>query len=104
MSERKCTEIQEKISSGSRDRRHHVWWIAFRATTLLMGGPGSGKTVLALQMLVGASRLHQTPGIFVAFEENARRVSANGKTFGWNMCALEKEQIYSSTPALGPTW
>src|SRR5271170_1547376 len=63
-------------------------------TTLLMGGPGSGKTVLALQMLAGASTHHGTPGIFVAFEENARRVAANGDSFGWNMPALEKKQLF----------
>lgn len=62
-------------------------------TTLLMGGPGSGKTVLALKMLVGAAQ-NGTPGIFVAFEENARRVSANGKTFGWDMEALEKKRLF----------
>jgi len=39
-----------------------------------MGGPGSGKTVLALQTLVSASSHQDTPGFFVAFEENARRV------------------------------
>ncbi|MGA3169550.1 MAG: circadian clock protein KaiC [Chthoniobacteraceae bacterium] len=63
-------------------------------TTLLMGGPGSGKTVLALQMLVGASRHHGTPGIFVAFEENARQVAANGETFGWDMRELEKNRLF----------
>jgi len=64
------------------------------ATTLLMGGPGSGKTVLALQILVGGSVRGGTPGIFVSFEESARRVSANGDAFGWDMCALEKKQIH----------
>jgi circadian clock protein KaiC len=60
-------------------------------TTLLMGGPGCGKTVFALQMLVNASELG-TPGIFVAFEEDARRVSANGSSFGWKMD--ENPQVY----------
>jgi circadian clock protein KaiC len=63
-------------------------------TTLLMGAAGSGKTVLALQVLVSAATHHGTRGIFVAFEENARRVSANGETFGWDMRELEKEQIF----------
>jgi len=62
-------------------------------TTLLMGGPGCGKTVLALQMLVSGAMHHNTPGIFIAFEENARRVSANAETFGWNMPELEKKQL-----------
>ncbi len=63
-------------------------------TTLLMGGPGSGKTVLALQILVSTATNHATPGIFVAFEENARRVAANGQIFGWDIPGLEKGQLY----------
>jgi circadian clock protein KaiC len=61
---------------------------------LLMGGPGSGKTVLALQILVGATTQGGTPGIFVAFEENARRVAENGETFGWDMRALQEKQLF----------
>ncbi|MGK2941939.1 MAG: ATPase domain-containing protein, partial [Immundisolibacter sp.] len=36
-------------------------------TTLLVGGPGSGKTVLALQFLVHGAQACKEPGIFVAF-------------------------------------
>ncbi len=63
-------------------------------TTLLMGGPGCGKTVFALQMLVSAARNHGTPGIFVAFEENARRVADNAGSFGWNVRELEKKKLF----------
>ena len=38
-----------------------------------MGGPGTGKSVFALQSLVGAARKPSRPGIFVAFEENIER-------------------------------
>jgi circadian clock protein KaiC len=73
-----------------------------RGTTLLMGGPGSGKTVFALQMLVSGAMHHSTRGIFVAFEEHARRVSANAETFGWDMSYLEKEQLYFVDACLRP--
>ena len=46
-------------------------------TTLVKGGPGSGKTVFALQTLVNVIRRRREPGIFVAFEESARESSAN---------------------------
>src|ERR1700676_1779531 len=36
-------------------------------TTLLVGGPGSGKTVFALQYLINGARSYGEPGIFVAF-------------------------------------
>jgi len=62
-------------------------------TTLLMGGPGCGKTVLSLQILVHAA-LQNVPGIFVAFEENATRVAANAGTFGWDMPVPEDEKLW----------
>jgi circadian clock protein KaiC len=85
----------EKISSGIEGFDEITrGGLPLGRTTLLMGGPGSGKTVLALQTLVSATTHHGTAGIFVAFEENARRVSANGESFGWNMRALEKKQLF----------
>ena len=95
MTDKKHAAVLAKISSGIEGFDDITCGgLPLGATTLLMGGPGSGKTVLALQTLVGATTHHSTPGIFVAFEENARRVSANGETFEWNMAALEKKQLY----------
>ena len=73
-----------------------------RRTTLLMGGPGCGKTVLALQMLVNAARIHGIPGIFVAFEENAGRVVTNAESFGWNLGELQKKDLYFLNAHLSP--
>ncbi len=54
-------------------------------TTLLMGGPGSGKTIFALQFLVHGARIFKQPGIFVAFEETSKRIAANASSFGWGI-------------------
>ncbi len=62
--------------------------------TLLLGGPGSGKTVLALQTLVNGVRLWNEPGIFVAFEENSRRIIANSAGFGWNLPVLQRGNLF----------
>lgn len=95
MTEKKHTAVLEKISSGIEGFDDITCGgLPYGRTTLLMGGAGSGKTVLALQTLVSATTHHGTPGIFVAFEENSRRVSANGSAFGWDMSAIEKKQIY----------
>jgi circadian clock protein KaiC len=64
------------------------------STTLLMGGPGCGKTVLALQTLVNGARLYHEPGIFVAFEENTRRIVRNAATFGWDLPELEQQRLF----------
>jgi circadian clock protein KaiC len=54
-------------------------------TSMVIGGPGSGKTVFALQALVNGTHLNGERGIFVAFEENSRSVIANAATFGWDL-------------------
>src|SRR5260221_8392932 len=63
-------------------------------TSLILGGPGGGKTVFALQTLVNGARQFGEPGIFVAFEENPRRILANAASFGWNLPQLEKKQLF----------
>jgi len=63
-------------------------------TTLLVGGPGSGKTILALQFLTHGARDCAEPGIFVAFEESSQRIVANAESFGWNLATLQKKKLF----------
>ena len=60
-------------------------------TTLLVGGSGSGKTILALQFVVHGAQ-HGEPGIFVAFEETPSRIVANAETFGWDLPQLQQDE------------
>jgi circadian clock protein KaiC len=62
-------------------------------TTLLAGGPGCGKTIFALQFLVNGARDFAEPGIFVAFEENSRRIVANAESFGWRLSQLRRKKL-----------
>jgi circadian clock protein KaiC len=57
-------------------------------TTLLAGGPGSGKTIFSLQFLVNGARRFKEPGIFVAFEETSQRIRANAEGFDWRLSEL----------------
>ena len=59
-----------------------------RSTTLIVGGPGSGKTIFSLQFLVQGASLCKEPGIFVAFEEASSRITENAASFGWNLSQL----------------
>src|SRR5476649_1826625 len=61
-------------------------------TTLLLGGPGSGKTILSLQFLAHGARHCGEPGIFVAFEEVSTRVEANAASFGWKLADLRRQK------------
>lgn len=71
-------------------------------TTLVMGGPGCGKTVFALQALVNGARETREAGIFVAFEESTRQIVANAATFGWDLPALEKKKLFFLDARLSP--
>src|ERR1700722_18083537 len=62
-------------------------------TTLLLGGPGSGKTVFALQYLVNGARTYGEPGIFVAFEETSKRIIANAESFDWKLSQLQRRKL-----------
>jgi len=63
-------------------------------TTLLVGGPGSGKTILALQFLVHGARDCGESGIFVAFEETSKRIAANAESFGWKLAQLRRKKLF----------
>ncbi len=63
-------------------------------TTLLIGGPGSGKTVFALNTLVNGARDYGEPGIFVAFEENTKQIFENAASFGWNLPELVEKGLF----------
>ena len=71
-------------------------------TTLIMGGPGCGKTVFALQTLVNGARLEHEASVFVAFEESTAQIIANASTFGWDLPALTKKKLFFLDAHLTP--
>jgi circadian clock protein KaiC len=73
-------------------------------TTLVMGGPGTGKSVFALQTLVGAASSHKQPGIFVAFEENIDAIFANAAAFDWGLPALARNRLFFMNAQLSPAF
>jgi circadian clock protein KaiC len=62
-------------------------------TTLLLGGPGSGKTIFALQYLINGARIYGERGIFVAFEETSKRIIANAESFDWKLGQLQQKHL-----------
>jgi circadian clock protein KaiC len=70
--------------------------------SLLKGGPGSGKTMFAVQSLVGAARERGQPGIFVAFEERPHQIIANAAGFQWDLPALLKKKLFFMDANLSP--
>src|SRR4051812_8492590 len=60
-------------------------------TTLISGTAGSGKTVFAMQFLAGGIREHGEGGVFVTFEETARDIRTNMRSFGWDLEQWERD-------------
>jgi circadian clock protein KaiC len=63
-------------------------------TTLLLGGPGSGKTIFAMGFLAHGARDCNESGIFVAFEETAQRIVRNAESFGWKLDELRNKKLF----------
>jgi circadian clock protein KaiC len=84
----------DELSSGGLPRHR---------TSLLIGGPGAGKTVFALQCLANAASRQRAAGIFVAFEESPAQLLANGATFNWGLRRLASRKIFFFDAHLSPT-
>ena len=56
--------------------------------TLLCGGAGCGKTVLAMEFLVRGATEFNDPGVFMAFEETGKELSENVASMGFDVPAL----------------
>ncbi len=56
--------------------------------TLVVGDPGSAKSLLALRTLGHVAIDYNEPGIFVASQESSVRLIANAAKFGRNLPAL----------------
>jgi circadian clock protein KaiC len=71
-------------------------------TSLVMGGPGCGKTIFSLQTLVNGAVQSKETGLFVAFEESTARILSNAASFGWDLPALAAKKIYFLDARLSP--
>lgn len=59
-------------------------------TTLIVGGPGTGKTIFGIELLYLNAK-ESIPGIFISFEEQKKSILMNAYTFGWDLIQLEQE-------------
>lgn len=60
------------------------------SSILLCGGPGSGKTIMGLQILNNAA-INGEKCIYMTFEENEDKLRHHMEDFGWDAKKLEKE-------------
>lgn len=60
--------------------------------TLVCGGAGSGKTMLAIEYLAHGIRSFDEPGVFMAFEETAEELRQNVASVGFDLQAMERDK------------
>ncbi|MCE9644673.1 MAG: circadian clock protein KaiC [Chloroflexi bacterium] len=60
--------------------------------TLICGGAGCGKTLLAMEFLVRGATQFNEPGVFMAFEETARDLTKNVASLGFNLKDLAAQK------------
>ena len=58
--------------------------------TLVCGGPGSGKTLLALTFLVNGAIHYDEPGVLMTFEENGDEMASDVASLGFDLPELIK--------------
>jgi len=66
---------------------------------LVMGGPGTGKTILSTQFLVKGAEVYGDNSIFVSLDESREHYHAEMKKFGWDLAKLEKEKKFAFVDA-----
>lgn len=66
-----------------------------RRATLVCGGPGCGKTLLALEFVLQGAARYGDPGVFVTFEETPDEVQQNAFDLYGNVSSLVKKRKIS---------
>jgi circadian clock protein KaiC len=56
--------------------------------TLVCGGAGCGKTLLALEFLVRGATEYDEPGVFLSFEETPEELTTNARSLGFDLPRL----------------
>jgi len=60
--------------------------------TLICGGAGCGKTLLAMQFIIRGITDHNEPGVFMSFEEPSDDLTLNVKSLGFDLEKLKKDK------------
>jgi circadian clock protein KaiC len=62
--------------------------LPYGRTTLVSGGPGSGKTLLGLDFIIKGATVYDEPGIFMTFEETEDELYKNVASLNMDLAAL----------------
>jgi circadian clock protein KaiC len=61
--------------------------------TLVCGGAGCGKTLLAMEFVVRGAVNYDEPGVFMSFEETSEELAKNVASLGFDLLELENKKL-----------
>jgi len=67
-------------------------------TYAIVGGCGTGKSILCMQFLYNGAIKFNEPGVYILLEEEKERMMSNMSGFGWEIERLEKENMLKIVP------
>lgn len=62
----------------------------YNSSILVCGGPGTGKTIFALEFIINGATKFGEKGLYVSFEQRAESIRQQARQFNWNIESLEK--------------
>jgi KaiC/GvpD/RAD55 family RecA-like ATPase len=62
---------------------------------LVVGGPGSGKTIMCSQFLYKGIQENKENGVFISLDESKKHYYSEMKSFGWDFEKAERERKFS---------
>ena len=94
MTSRKSNQTLEKCPTGIRGLDEVLQGGLPRGRpTLVCGGAGSGKTLLAMEFIVRGARDLGEPGVFMAFEESEKELAQNVASLGFDLPGLIRRKL-----------
>lgn len=68
-------------------------------TILVLGGPGSGKTIFSIQFLIEGAYSYGENGLYMSLDEPKEHLSSEMEAFGWNLSDAESEGKFTFVDA-----
>ncbi len=65
-----------------------------KSMNLIVGGPGSGKTIFAMMFLIEGLKKGEA-GIYITFEEKKDKLYEEMLSFGWDLVEYEKKGLFA---------
>ncbi len=63
------------------------------ASVVVAGGPGCGKTILAMQYIYNGAALAKEPGLFVTIQTGAQNLLWDMQSFNWNIKRFQDQNV-----------